>query len=357
MSSTEYLDYDLPRERIAQRPLSSVGKRSDSKLLYARKKASQLVIEDLDFEEINSLLKKGDLLVLNDCKVQPVRFFARKDESDAKIEIFLISPVDASENRWEALARPMRKLSEGDRLQLSANLRALVIGRSEDERRLILELQVVPETGLEISVLIEREGCMPIPPYIRDGVSDESDKECYQTVFASQGRAIAAPTAGLHFTDEILNRLRDKAIRIETLTLEVGLPSIRAIQEEEMRQGRLHAESYVVPKRTKLAIDEVRETGGRVVAVGTTVVRALESFFAANADAVDTGSESELFIQPGFEFKVVDAMLTNFHQPMSTHLMLVAAFIGEVETSDIYKHALSGEYRFLSYGDAMLLER
>lgn len=353
--SYRFLEYELPKERIAQHPAVRSGERSDAQLLRARRGAT-LAIEDHLVRDLPRLLRRGDLIVLNDSRVRPSRFFLELPELGTKTEVLLL---DGAGNRWEALARPMRKFKEGMVFALSANIQARVIGRTAEGTRLILELQ--PLGGEPLDLLIERDGAMPLPGYIRNGVADAEDRDFYQTVFAREIGSVAAPTAGLHFTLALLEELRGVGIEHCFLTLHVGLASFAPVRDVAAHQ--MTNERYEISPRCIEAIARTKARGGRVVVVGTTATRALESaaladetLFEREPTEVVSGS-TELMIQPGFTFRVVDLLMTNFHQPFTTHLLLVAAFIGELEIEQIYQHALAGSYRFLSYGDSMLLER
>ncbi len=354
--SYRFLEYELPKERIAQQPAVRTGERSDARLLHARRLPRGLTIDDRRVWELPQILRRGDLIVLNDSRVRPSRFFLKLPETETKAEVLLL---DRTSEGWEALARPMRKFRDGMQFALSAGISATVLGRTADGNRLRLSLAAMEEGSVD--ELIEREGAMPIPGYIRDGVAEESDRDFYQTVFARELGSVAAPTAGLHFTLPLLEELRAAGIEHEFLTLHVGLASFAPVRD--VSAHRMTNESYTIPLRCLEAIRRTKSGGGRVIVVGTTATRALESAALANPSIVSAGSaeaisgSTELMIQPGFEFQIVDLLMTNFHQPLTTHLLLVAAFIGEEEIEEIYRHALAGEYRFLSYGDSMLLER
>jgi S-adenosylmethionine:tRNA ribosyltransferase-isomerase len=296
--------------------------------------------------------------VLNNTKVHPWRFFARQIGSDREIELLILrreSTVGSSE-RWSALARPMRKLKAGDTLELGTNAAVTVVGRSADGNELIIERHAGDPFP---------DGSMPIPPYIRGGRGDSSDRESYQTVYAAVEGSIAAPTAGLHFTPELLSSLTARGISQSFITLHLGAASFLPVRDELLSHHQMTEEYYSIPERTRSAIDQTKSRGGRIVAVGTSTVRALESA-AIDESMTDTAClpragqrefhGTRIFITPGFRFQVVDAVITNFHQPGSTHLLLVAALLGKRLTAECYQHALAGHYRFLSYGDAMLIE-
>ena len=358
--SYRFLEYELPKERIAQHPAVRSGERSDARLLHVCRHdhvgADDLVIADRWVRDLPQILRAGDLIVLNDSRVRPSRFFLELPESGAAAEVLLL---DGAADRWEALARPMRKFKEGMVFRLSANIEARVLGRTAEGTRLTLQLR--PLAAVPLDTLIEREGAMPLPGYIRNGVAAQEDREFYQTVFAREIGSVAAPTAGLHFTLPLLTELQRRGIDHCFLTLHVGLASFAPVRDVAAHQ--MTNERYVISPECIEAIARTKARGGRVVVVGTTATRALES--AALADGAlfkephldPVAGSTELMIQPGFTFRVVDLLMTNFHQPFTTHLLLVAAFIGEQEIEQIYQHALAGSYRFLSYGDSMLLER
>lgn len=371
MSERSFLYYSLPAEKIAQRPLAAGGApRSSSKLLHCRRTVGSLEIADRSFWELPALLRPGDLLVLNNTKVLPNRFFASRPGKTEEIEIFLLKQLSAGCSGfpvecWEALARPLRKLGAGDVINLSPSLRAEVLGRSEDQRRLRLKLfpaSALAESKLSgsgLAPLIAGEALVPIPPYVRGGRSDDLDREFYQTVYAEEPGSIAAPTAGFHFTDALLEQLSRGGVSHVFITLHVGQASITLIADHDLDDFQMPKESYRIGVDAARLIGESRARSGRIVAVGTTTVRALESWALDRlaSSAASAYCETDIFIRPGFDFKIVNAMITNFHQPGSTHLLMVAAFIGESAAASAYQHALCADYRFLSYGDAMLLER
>ncbi len=352
--SYRFLEYELPKERIAQHPAVRSGERSDAQLLHARC-SPDLQIDDRRVHELPQILRAGDLIVLNDSRVRPSRFFLKLPHSGAEAEVLLL---DGTGGRWEALARPMRKFSEGMEFALSPSIGARVVGRSAEGTRLVLELW--PNSATPLDTLIELEGAMPLPGYIRNGVAEEEDRDFYQTVFARELGSVAAPTAGLHFTLPLLEELQQAGIEHCFLTLHVGLASfapVRDVATHQMTNERFRISSQCIE-----AIVRTKSRGGRVVVVGTTATRALESAALANESLLDgqtreAEGSTELMIKPGFTFRVVDLLMTNFHQPLTRHLLLLAAFIGDREIERIYEHALSGTYRFLSYGDSMLLER
>ena len=369
-----YLDFELPAERIAQRPSAASGRRDQSRLLVARCQADgSLILEDRVFSELGSFLRLGDVLVFNDTRVLPCRFFGVKAKSPtSKVEVLLLRKLlggghtsAGNTEVWEALAKPMRRLRQGDLLCLSKRLQAVVLGRTDDKTRIVLELSPRDQHSAEVSVsqLMDGDGLMPIPGYIRRGVADEYDKVHYQTVFADSPGSVAAPTAGLHFTQGLIDKLRSLGVQLARITLHVGPRSFQPIERQANGATENFFERYQVPPETADLVRWARKSGARIVAVGTTTVRALESWAMSvesaqgTAQDCDSMQETGLIISPGFDFHVVDAVVTNFHQPHTTHLQLVAAFLGEANTEKTYRHALNGNYRFLSYGDAMLMCR
>ena len=336
---TAAFDYDLPEERIAQHPLAE---RAAARLLVdegASRPPSDRVVRDLP-----DLLDPGDVLVVNTTRVLPARLHLRKDTGGAA-EVLLLERIDGQE--WEALVRPSRKLPAGTRLRPPGgedDLR-VVMGDDLGEGRRRITLAV---DGDELEVL-ERHGEMPLPPYITERLDDPGR---YQTVFADRPASAAAPTAGLHLTPALLERIEARGVAVHHVELVVGLGTFRPITAERVEDHVMHSEQYRVPSTTWAACAATRAEGGRVVAVGTTAVRALESAAATG----EPEGRTELFITPGFEFRVVDRMLTNFHLPRSSLLVMIEAFVGP-RWRDLYAAALAGGYRFLSFGDAMLLTR
>ncbi len=331
-------DYDLPEGLIAQFPCE---RRDEARLMVLRKEMGS--VEDCRFRDIIDYLEPDDLLLLNDTKVIPARLFGRR-ESGGRRELLLLRP---SGRGWECLIRG-GNLKDGERIHFPEGISGVMKGRGKDGTW-VIEF----ETDRPILEVLERIGKVPLPPYIRRDATDV-DRERYQTVYARRPGAVAAPTAGLHFTEELLEGLRRKGIRIETVTLHVGWGTFKPVKEEDICKGRLHREEYEVPWRAFQAIREAKEKGRRVVAVGTTVTRALETAFANPVRPLLKG-ESDLFIMPGYRFRVIDALLTNFHLPRSTPLMLVSAFAGRDFIMGAYRRAIAKGYRFYSYGDAMLI--
>jgi len=361
----EELDYELPREQIAQRPLTN---RASSRLLLLNRAIGEW--SDHVFSQFPSLLRGNELLVLNNTRVIPARLFGRRsgvhsqpsshatrrEHLTGAVEILLARQLEP--NIWEALVRPGRKIKTGERLLFGdGELVAEVLARGELGLR---TLRLVSRDTHEVSEHINRLGHVPLPPYI-DRQDESSDRERYQTIFAKQPGAVAAPTAGLHFTSEVLEAVRQRGAEICELTLNVGLGTFQPIHSESLEGHVMHSESYEISEETAQRIRDARTAGRPVLAVGTTVVRALED---AAARARESGSftllcsgkaEARLFIFPGFQFRVVDALLTNFHLPRSTLLALVCAFAGREKILAAYRHAVQSGYRFYSYGDCMLI--
>lgn len=334
--------YELPEHLIAERPAQ---RRSDSRMLVVEQGSGELA--DRQFTDLPTYLSRGDLLVLNDTRVIPARLLAHKSSGGA-LEILLERIVDIQSGELLCHLRANRAPKPGAKLVLPEGARAEVEGRQGRLFRLRL-------TGLEGGLLdyLERSGRVPLPPYIRRP-DDARDRERYQTVFAARPGAVAAPTAGLHFDERMLDTLREQGVEIAQVTLHVGAGTFAPVENEDLSRHHMHSERIEVDGQAVSAIEAARRRGARVVAVGTTVVRALESA-ALKGDLRPYWGETDLFITPGYRFRVVDALLTNFHLPESTLLMLVSAFAGYQPVMAAYRHAVCQEYRFFSYGDAMLL--
>ena len=327
--------------------------------------------QDTAFHRFPDLLRRGDLLVMNNTRVLPARLYARRiglhsqplsphnpamrDYLQGKVEVLLTKQVSANPQTWEALVRPGRKIGVGEHLVFSGadkEIRAEVIARGEFGER-TLRFEAVPD----FFGALDRLGHIPLPPYI-DRPDSPEDRIRYQTVFADAPGSVAAPTAGLHFTPEVLEQVRDRGVEIAEVTLHVGLGTFQPIRVDVVEEHRLHTERYVITPEAAEAIQRARREQRRVVAVGTTSVRTLE--FAAsqhpNGEITPHSGEADIFIYPGFQFRVVSAMLTNFHLPKSTLLMLVSAFAGRENVLRAYEHAVRERYRFFSYGDCMFVE-
>lgn len=358
-------NYDLPASRIAQRPLD---RRDASRLLLLSRGGQGL--EDRHFTDLPGLLQGDELVVLNNTRVVPARLFGRRagvhaqapsrstrhEHLTGKVEVFLTHQLGL--DTWEALVRPGRKMQTGERVIFGdGELEGEVVSRGDLGRR---TLRFVSRDTHSVAEHLERLGHVPLPPYIHRA-DEESDRERYQTVFATKPGAIAAPTAGLHFTSEVLERVRARGVEICELTLEVGLGTFQPVHTENLEGHVMHSETYEIPPRTAECISKARVAKRPILAVGTTVVRALEdaALRAAQSDGsellVPGKSDAHVFIYPGFEFRVVDALLTNFHLPRSTLLALVCAFAGRDNVLGAYRHAVKAGYRFYSYGDCMLI--
>lgn len=331
-------NYTLPPERIAQRPCHPVH---SAKLLVVNRDSKR--VSESRFSALGAFLKPDDLLVFNDSKVIPARLFGKRGQLD--VELLLLN--EQGEGQWEVIGRPLRKLKAEDLILFSDELVAKFVCR-RDEQKAIVEFRFKGQWAPREAVL--KAGHMPIPPYIRGGRSDSQDLLDYQTQFARAEGSVAAPTASLHFSSELITSLKQSGCKMSFLTLHVGLSSIKEI-EPGKRPG---SERFLVDSSVRQQIAETKSRGGRVIAVGTTVIRALESSFSG--DIYDRPASTDLFITPGFKFNLVDAAITNFHMPKSTHLLLVEALLGDAALlSAAYSYALENEFRFLSYGDGMLI--
>jgi S-adenosylmethionine:tRNA ribosyltransferase-isomerase len=361
-------DYSLPPKSIAQKPLQD---RAAARMLLLNRSSGR--IEDSGFRDLPSLLGGDELIVVNNARVIPARLFAhrsgayalppgkdrrlRKQHLASRIEVLLVRRIDAE--MWEALVRPGRKVGNGERLFFEgSDLEAEVIGRGAYGLR---QLRFYAGAQTKVSEVIEKVGHMPLPPYIRRSDAPE-DRERYQTVFAKQPVAVAAPTAGLHFTPEILDQLRQKGIEITEITLEVGLGTFQPIRTENLEDHAMHCEAYEISEATAAVIASAYRRRRPILAIGTTVVRALEDAAqksirnGRSPEEIAAGRASaELFIRPSHRFALVNQLLTNFHLPSSTLLVLVCAFAGPETVLSAYRHAVASGYRFYSYGDCMLI--
>jgi S-adenosylmethionine:tRNA ribosyltransferase-isomerase len=329
--------YSLPQELIALRPLPQ---RTASRLLALD--GASGAIRDLQFAQLDSLLRPGDLIVLNDTRVLPARLSGRK-ASGGTCELLLERILD--DRLILAQARASKGLRPDTTIALPAGAVARVLARRGDLYELELDRSALP--------YFEAHGSVPLPPYVARSAED-FDRERYQTVYADEAGAVAAPTAGLHFDRAALASIEASGVAVERLTLHVGAGTFQPIRTDEVESHRMHSERYRVPATTVAAVDATRRRGGRVIAVGTTVVRALESASADGSLGARDG-ETDIFIRPGYRFRIVDALLTNFHLPESTLLVLVAAFAGRERVLAAYHHAIAGGYRFFSYGDCMFV--
>ncbi len=340
----EDFDYYLPPELIAQEPAE---KRDAARLMTLDRRSG--TIGESGFAAIAGLLRNGDLLVLNDTRVIPARLFGTK-ESGGKVELFLVKRLPQLRETWQCLIRSSKPARPGTLIRLPDGITASVQERGEGDTWIV---SFSPSEGFE--VWLEQAGSMPLPPYIKR-TAGESDRQRYQTVFAREKGAVAAPTAGLHFTAELLKSIEERGIGIATLTLHVGLGTFLPVRVDDPREHRMHREYFHIPEKTATAVNERKKNGGRVVAVGTTATRALEQAATDDGTLTAGAGEADIFIYPGYAFKIVDALITNFHLPKSTLLMLVSAFAGREHLLAAYAEAVRRRFRFYSYGDAMYIE-
>ena len=349
MKITDF-DYNLPEELIAQKP---ADKRDSSRLLVVNRDSGK--IEHKHFYDIINYLNPGDLMVLNNSKVLPARLFGEKEGTGAKVEFLLIKRIEG--DRWETMVRPGRRLKPGDSVMFcqSPLLRADIVDYGADGTR-IVEFEY---EGIFMERL-EEVGSMPLPPYIERS-SEEDDKDRYQTVYCKDEGSVAAPTAGLHFTEELLAKAQEKGVELAYVTLHVGIGTFRPVKVERVEDHSMHFEEYHISEESARAINRAKAEGRRIISVGTTSTRTVES--AAYYDEergcmqVKEGSGSTgIFIYPGYEFKIIDSLITNFHLPKSTLLMLISALYDREKILDVYEEAIRERYRFFSYGDAMFIE-
>ncbi len=352
---TSDFDYDLPQSYIAQVPADP---RDSCKLMVVAKDGS---VEHHVFRDVIDFINPGDLLVVNETRVLPARLLGNKAGTGGAVECLLLNKhagaVDcAQEQTWECLVKPGKRLKQGAHMEFKdADGQVILAGEV---------LDILPENGarvvrlapcgsaVSVDLAMHLVGRTPLPPYINDY---QGDDEMYQTVYSKTERSAAAPTAGLHFTEELLERIKAKGARIATVDLEVGLGTFRTVNEEDPAAHDMHVELYTVPQATVDAVNETRDAGGRVIAVGTTSVRSLESAAASGVLEPKDRASTKLYIMPGYEYKVVDSIITNFHVPRSTLLMLVSAFSSRDIVMSAYEEAKRADYRFFSFGDAMML--
>ena len=334
--------YDLPEELIAQDPLLD---RSSSRLMHLDKKTGE--IQHTDFKHIVNYLKPGDCLVINDTRVIPARLYGSKVGTDAGIEILLLKRKE--NNIWETLVKPGKKAKPGTKISFGDGLLiGEVLDIVEEGNRLI---QFTYDGIFE--EILDQLGEMPLPPYITHKLQD---KERYQTVYAKNEGSAAAPTAGLHFTKELLQQIQDMGVKIAHVTLHVGLGTFRPVKVDDVEKHHMHSEFYVVEEDQAKLINDTKKNGGRVISVGTTSCRTLESATDENGILQAKSGWTEIFIYPGYKFKMIDALITNFHLPESTLLMLVSALAGKEHIMKAYEEAVRERYRFFSFGDAMMIE-
>lgn len=334
--------YDLPHELIAQTP--EVDRAASRLLIYNRNTRS---CTDGVFSDIVSRLHPGDVLVRNTTRVIPARLFGAREDTGGHMELLLLKRVEG--DRWECLAKPARRARPGQIYRISDELSARIIGDTEAEGGKLIELQY--DSILE--EILDRVGQMPLPPYITKRLEDQSR---YQTVYANERGSAAAPTAGLHFTEELLDRIRNNGVEVVDILLHVGLGTFRPVSAAQVEDHHMHAEYYEVSAQAAERINAARARGGRIVAVGTTSARTLESVTTPDGVVHAQSGWTSIFITPGYTFRAVDALITNFHLPESTLLMLVSALSTREEMLRVYAHAVQAQYRFFSFGDAMFIE-
>ncbi|MCQ2408147.1 MAG: tRNA preQ1(34) S-adenosylmethionine ribosyltransferase-isomerase QueA [Oscillospiraceae bacterium] len=336
--STYY--YDLPQELIAQTPAEP---RSASRLLCVDR--SNGALSHHHFYELGQFLRKGDLLVMNDSRVLPARLYGEREDTGSPIEFLLLKPV--GEKVWEIICKPGKKAKPGRRFRFGRGLTAEILDHAEDGGRIVRF-----ECEGSLYAVLDEIGQMPLPPYITEKLTD---KERYQTVYAREVGSSAAPTAGLHFTPELLSDLKAQGIEEAFVTLHVGLGTFRPVKEDDIRKHHMHIEHYTIPQETAEKIRQTKAAGGRVIAVGTTSCRTLEGAAAEFGEICACEGDTGIFIYPPYNFKVIDGLITNFHLPESTLIMLVSAFAGYDNIMNTYKTAVQERYRFFSFGDAMAI--
>lgn len=342
MQITDF-DYNLPEELIAQNPPE---KRENSRMLVLD--SSERIFEDEYFYNFPNFLRKGDLIVLNNTKVFPARLFG-KSETGAKIELFLVQ--ETGDQTWETLARPARRLKTGKKILFGEGLTAKVIDKSE-EGRVVVKFNAEKE----FDQILDKIGQTPLPPYIkREDGSLDKDRERYQTVFAKERGAIAAPTAGLHFTPEILNEIKNIGVKILEITLHVGYGTFEPVRVEDLSKHKVMSERFEISQNTAEILNKAKDENSRIIAIGTTTTRALESCVSKNGKFTSGKQIADITVTPGYKFKAINGLLTNFHLPQSSLLVLVSTFGGYKFIMDAYKHAVEESYRFYSYGDCMLI--
>ncbi len=332
--------YELPEELIAQTPLAQ---RDSSRMLVLNKNNGN--VSHSNFYNIIDYLKEGDLLVMNNSRVIPARIFGTRKDTGAPVEFLLLKQIE--NNKWETLVKPGKKARPGHEFIFSDIMTGRILDIGEEG------IRIIEFTSDEnIYTALDKIGQMPLPPYIKETLKDN---ERYQTVYSDPIGSSAAPTAGLHFTNELLDKINSKGIKTAYVTLHVGLGTFRPVKEDEITDHVMHSEHYVLPEETVNLIKETKAKGGRVIAVGTTTTRTLESVARDRGELIPCDGSTDIFIYPPYEFKVLDGLITNFHLPESTLVMLVSAFAGYDNTMNAYKEAVKEQYRFFSFGDSMLI--
>ena len=336
-------DYNLPEERIAQFPLEN---RDNSRMMILQYKSKG--ISHRMFRDLPDYLNAGDVIVINRTKVIRARLFGTKEKTGTKVEVFLLKEIE--KNLWECLVRPGSRIREGISIEFENNIKCEVVSRTSFGGRIV-------RFNIEENILtcLDKIGHIPLPPYIKREDNKEVDGERYQTIYAAKEGSVAAPTAGLHFTEGMLRSLSEKGIIIVSLILHVGLGTFQPVKTRKIEEHRMHFERYNVPEETARAINEASKQNRRIIIVGTTAVRALETCTKSDGIVSASSGETDLFIYPGYKFRVARNMLTNFHLPRSTLLMMVSALAGREFILDAYQEAIREGYRFYSYGDCMLI--
>ena len=333
--------YDLPKELIAQTPLEP---RDSSKMMVLNRKDGSILHKH--FYDVIDMLNEGDCLILNDSRVLPARIFGNKEDTGASVEFLMLRQIE--NNTWETLAKPGKKAKIGTKFVFGDGIMTGTVRDVTEEGNRIVDF----ECAENIYTALDKIGQMPLPPYITEKLND---KERYQTVYSNELGSAAAPTAGLHFTKELLQKIEAKGINIGYVTLHVGLGTFRPVKVDNILEHKMHSEHYEIPESTAELIKKTKESGKRVIAVGTTSCRTLESVANEHGEIVPCHGFTDIFIYPGFKFKVLDGLITNFHLPESTLIMLVSAFSGYENTMNAYKTAVDERYRFFSFGDSMMI--
>lgn len=339
--STDDFDYELDEKLIAQTPII---KRDQSRLLVLDRKSGE--IEHKHFSNIIDYLDSNDVLVMNDTKVLPARLIGVKEETKAVIEVLLLK--DLGDDTWECLTKPAKRIKVGTKVSFGGLLSAICL-EEHDEGIRIFKLEY---NGILYEIL-DKLGEMPLPPYIHEKLLD---KDRYQTVYAKNMGSAAAPTAGLHFTKELIEQIKNKGVTVVYITLHVGLGTFRPVQVDDVKNHKMHSEFYIMTKKVADILNQAKKDGKRIISVGTTTTRTLETILRDNDEFKECNGWTDIFIYPPFEFKAVDALITNFHLPKSTLVMLVSAFATKEYIMNAYKEAIENEYRFFSFGDAMFIK-
>ena len=338
---TSDFDYNLPEELIAQTPIKD---RDHSRLLIMDRVTGE--IEHKNFYDILDYLNKGDVLVINNTKVLPARLIGNKEDTDAVIEVLMLK--DLGDDTWECLSKPAKRIKIGTIVKFSDELKAECIFIGEDGIRHFKFIY----NGIFLEIL-DRLGEMPLPPYIHEKLKD---KDRYQTVYAKELGSAAAPTAGLHFTKELIKKIKEKGVLVEEITLHVGLGTFRPVEVEDVNNHKMHSEFYTMSKEVADVLNKAKKEGRRIISVGTTTTRTLETIMNLYGEFRETSGWTDIFIYPGYQFKAISAQITNFHLPKSTLIMLVSAFSSKENILNAYNEAVKEKYRFFSFGDAMFIK-